>query len=322
MTSIVVEQVNASEPSANAKYTIKETSLSFNDFICSYPRAAYTGMRTVNRKSIVELDAHMKRVVNSVSLMKFAEPGKEEETDHVAHQLESFRDRDAFEEKLIPLLRQSLSAFYEHQPQATEAKTVVLVTYDHQAQQPCFASHVTELHQPSEDRAKIQMVNKARTMPSVKDTQWVRDRLQLEKDKAHDVNEVILIDDQNQIYEGMSSNFMAVRRRRSDELDRSEYIIQCASLEHVLLGTVMKIIMGICGRDAIDIEWVFPTYQDARAGKWEGCFLASTSRLLLPVETIYTNDGSNAIEFPVSPFIRGLRSKVIQEIEHRSYRIL
>jgi branched-subunit amino acid aminotransferase/4-amino-4-deoxychorismate lyase len=131
-------------------------------------------------------------------------------------------------------------------------------------------------------------------MPAVKDSQWVRDRASLEKNKGQEINEVVLIDDSENVYEGMASNFFAVRRRQHDDeegVNKSDYVIQCASLDHVLLGTIMKLVMALCEKEKIDIEWVFPRLQDARAGKWEGCFLTSTSRLLLPIETIYSKDG-------------------------------
>lgn len=133
-------------------------------------------------------------------------------------------------------------------------------------------------------------------MPAVKDSQWVRDRASLEKNKGQEINEVVLVDDSENVYEGMASNFFAVRRRQQQQLDedgvsKSDYVIQCASLDHVLLGTIMKLVMALCEKEKIDIEWVFPRLQDARAGKWEGCFLTSTSRLLLPIETIYSKDG-------------------------------
>jgi branched-subunit amino acid aminotransferase/4-amino-4-deoxychorismate lyase len=131
-------------------------------------------------------------------------------------------------------------------------------------------------------------------MPAVKDSQWVRDRASLEKNKGQEINEVVLIDDSENVYEGMASNFFAVRRRQHDDeegVNKSDYVIQCASLDHVLLGTIMKLVMALCEKEKIDIEWVFPRLLDARAGKWEGCFLTSTSRLLLPIETIYSKDG-------------------------------
>lgn len=92
----------------------------------------------------------------------------------------------------------------------------------------------------------------------------------MEQGKLKDVNEVLLIDDAGRVYEGMSSNFFAVRVKE----DGSPVLVT-APLEHVLLGTVMKIVMAVCEQHRIPIEWTFPCIQDARAGKWEGCFLTS-----------------------------------------------
>ncbi|KAI8330720.1 aminotransferase [Chlamydoabsidia padenii] len=322
MSSVIIEQTNPLAPSSSATYDIKTGTASFNDFILSYPRGAYTGMRTVEHDSILELNSHMKRITNSLALMTFTD--KTDEPDTVTQQLASFRQLDTFEEKLVPLLRTGLLAFYKLEKEAWEAKVSVMVTYSYQLQRPCFAAHIGHLGQPTNERIKVVMETKSRTMPSVKDSQWVRDRAFLEQTKAQDINEVVLMDDSENIFEGMASNFFAVKKRQSADGDnnKSDYVIQCASLEHVLLGTIMKLVMALCEQDKIDIEWVFPRLQDARAGKWEGCFLTSTSRLLLPIKTIYTKDGSAPIEFPPSEFIQQLQDKVKMELKNRSYSIL
>ncbi|ORZ15275.1 aminotransferase [Absidia repens] len=293
MSSVIVEQTNPLATSSSAIYNFKKGHDSFNDFILSYPRGAYTGMRTVGHGAILELNSHMKRVVNSLSLMKLCPPDGTIEPDIVSQQLASFRNVESFEEKLVPLIRAGLQAYYDQEPQAVETKVSLMVTYSYDLQQPCFAAHFGHLGQIPQQRVKVAMENKARTMPSVKDSQWVRDRALMEKKKPQDINEVILMDNADRIYEGMASNFFAVRQRHDLEEGetKSSYVIQCASLEHVLLGTVMKVVMALCEQEKIDIEWVFPKLHDARAGKWEGCFLTSTSRLLLPIETIYCKDG-------------------------------
>lgn len=96
------------------------------------------------------------------------------------------------------------------------------------------------------------------------------------------MNEIVLVDSEDRIYEGMASNFLAVRR---DEYGQP--VVMCAGLKHVLLGTILRLLVDICEKHHITIDWNFPRLQDAREGKWEGCFITSTSRLLLPVETIY-----------------------------------
>jgi branched-subunit amino acid aminotransferase/4-amino-4-deoxychorismate lyase len=85
------------------------------------------------------------------------------------------------------------------------------------------------------------------------------------------------MDDHDQLYEGMASNFLAVMNNT----------VYCASLDHVLLGSILKIVVDICKKHDIAFKWEFPKLEDAKQGKWEGCFITSTSRLLLPIEAIY-----------------------------------
>jgi branched-subunit amino acid aminotransferase/4-amino-4-deoxychorismate lyase len=84
-----------------------------------------------------------------------------------------------------------------------------------------------------------------------------------------DVNEVILVDDKDQLYEGMSSNFLAVK------LVNDKPVVICASLDHILLGSILKIVISICKKHDIEMKWDFPRVNDAKQGKWIGCFIAS-----------------------------------------------
>lgn len=122
---------------------------------------------------------------------------------------------------------------------------------------------------PKDKRVKVEIKQALRTAPEVKDSQWVRERATLEKNMPKDCNEVILSDDKNQLYEGMSSNFLAVK------LVNDKPVVMCAGLEHILLGTILKIIISICKKRDIAVEWDFPKIEDLREGKWIGCFIAS-----------------------------------------------
>lgn len=101
-----------------------------------------------------------------------------------------------------------------------------------------------------------------------------------------DVNEVLLMDDQDRLYEGMASNFLVVK----------DGAVVCASLDHILLGSILKIVIKVCKEHDIPFKWEFPLLQDGKQGKWEGCFLTSTSRLLLPIETILV-DNERQVDF-------------------------
>lgn len=86
-------------------------------------------MRTVGKGSIIELNSHIKRITTSLSLMKFTQNENENELDHVTQQLQSFRDVDLFEEKLVPMIRQGLESFYDYDPTVEETKVAIMVTY-------------------------------------------------------------------------------------------------------------------------------------------------------------------------------------------------
>lgn len=99
-----------------------------------------------------------------------------------------------------------------------------------------------------------------------------RDRITLEKHKSPNANEVLLTDTNGNIYEGSASNFFAIVNENGSPT------LVTASLDHVLLGTIMKIVLHVCETRNIPIRWSFPSLKDAAEGKWEGCFLSSKFR--------------------------------------------
>ncbi|KAI7879495.1 D-aminoacid aminotransferase-like PLP-dependent enzyme [Lichtheimia hyalospora FSU 10163] len=282
MSSIVIEQLNA--PSADPQYQSRQVDPDSNAFILSYPRGAYTGMRTVERTAIVEFGSHIKRITNSLSLLKFVPDGQQSEPEDVTRDMELFRNADSLQERLVPLLKNGLATF---KPDGSnEIKVVVMVAYSFEKRRPCFAAHFSTLTRPPNHRIKVLVQAKTRVNPVVKDSNWVKERATMNDTKGDDVNEVVLSDDSGNLYEGMSSNFFIVKRRHD-----GQPVVVCAPLEHILLGTVMKIVMTVCEKHQIPIEWTFPQALDARNNKWEGCFITSTSRLLLPIEAVYFKDG-------------------------------
>ncbi|KAI7906914.1 aminotransferase [Cokeromyces recurvatus] len=317
-TTLIIEQVNVNEnDEEKIQYDIQLGNKTFNEFILSYPSGAYTGMRTVHRDAIVELNTHMKRMTKALANIKF-EGNTVEETHEASESLASLRDPIQFENKLIPLLRKGLKTFYKqvdptsNSEHPLEAKVSLMATYSFQTHKAYFAAHFVSLPSlPPQMRIKVEIEQRMRNSPEIKNSQWVRDRQESERNKAKDVNEVVLIDDKGHIYEGMASNFLAV-------IDKAVY---CASLDHILLGSILKIVIDVCEKNQIPIKWDFPKLQDAKEGKWEGCFLTSTSRLLLPIETIYFQHESIEFKEP-SSLIEFLRKEVAKEIYNNAYKIL
>lgn len=87
-------------------------------------------MRTVNRTAIVELDSHIKRITNSLSLLKFVPDGQQGEPEDVTRDMEPYRQVDSLQERLLPLLKAGLTAFKPDG--ANEIKVVVMVAYSYE----------------------------------------------------------------------------------------------------------------------------------------------------------------------------------------------
>ena len=83
---------------------------------------------------------------------------------------------------------------------------------------------------------------------------------------SKDSNEALLLDDATQdVYEGLSSNFFV--------LDRKRQSIITAPLDSVLEGTIMRSVIRVCKEKSIPVEYSFPNLK--RVDEWEGAFLSS-----------------------------------------------
>ncbi|CAO3682559.1 unnamed protein product [Umbelopsis vinacea] len=320
--SLVIEHLNPLSPVGEAKYKYVVSNKEPNEFFLSYPRAAaYTGARTIGRTSIVELKQHIFRTSNSLRLMSFSKDEATPESDSVAKDLSVFRDEQQFEERVIPMLRAGLQQYYaeveEDHDGSHETKVSFLCAYNLEPPRVHFAAHFAPLKSPPNNRVAVDVEGSPRHHAAAKDSQWVRDRITLEKHKSPNANEVLLTDNAGHIYEGMASNFFAIVRENGSP------ILVTASTDHVLLGTIMKIVLHVCEKRSIPIKWSFPDLKDAIDGKWEGCFISSTSRLVLPIETIQFKDERPNITFSsVSEIVEQIRNDVKEELLKTAYKIL
>ena len=90
-------------------------------------------------------------------------------------------------------------------------------------------------------------------------------------------NEVILCDHDGRLYEGLSSNFFVIR---------GDGRLQTAPPSEVLMGTVMKRVIEIECEEGI----VFKHPLIEEIDEWQGAFITSTSRLILPIDRIILID--------------------------------
>ncbi len=149
----------------------------------------------------------------------------------------------------------------------------------------------------------------ARDNPTVKHGQWIEKRKALEERMRPDCNEVVLVDEQGLVYEGLSSNVMA--------LDSSG-TLWTAPAETVLTGTVLQLVLSVCEASQIRVNRQCPTVDLLCRSS---VMISSTSRLTLPVEKLYLLDGT-AVVLPFSDMAKDLVGKVKERIDKSCTRIL
>ncbi|KAJ2858844.1 hypothetical protein GGI22_003193, partial [Coemansia erecta] len=254
--------------------SVKEhwTQMNARDFMLSSEIGIYTAMRTVcGGERVFLLDDHLQRLGNSHRMVLPEDMAR--------------RDDPAYwRQVLCPLLRRGIDGF--RADCAGEAKITVLAG----AQEARL--HFTCLHTHEVGACWVRFVTGVkRNAPEAKDIQWVHARECLEQLIVPPVNEVVLTEGEQRFYEGISSNFFAVRRIPNSDV-RPEYLnyqLVSAPRDCVLLGTVMKLVLRICDRDGIQVVYD----QTVDWPRWTGAFVSSTSRWVLPIENIVTGHGNS-----------------------------
>jgi len=165
----------------------------------------------------------------------------------------------------------------------------------------------------------------ARANATVKSSSWVKHseaRFQELIRKEENENEIVMIDEDGNFYEGFSSNFFAVvRSSSSDGKTQGALEIQTAGDDRVLKGTMRPLVLAASRTLNLSVKESSPHV--TKVHDWAGCGISSTSRLFLPIHRLrFTNaardvllksdaaaaqrlvtleDGSSAIFFETSP---------------------
>jgi branched-subunit amino acid aminotransferase/4-amino-4-deoxychorismate lyase len=132
-----------------------------------------------------------------------------------------------------------------------------------------------------------------RNNPHIKDSAWVKQAKHLENMMQKDENEIVMVSDDNQFLEGLSSNFFAI--------DKSGTV--WTAEKGVLPGTVQQIVINVCEKYCIPLKKTSATLPIAlpfmtTSSKstldlnWQGCMITSTSRLCLPIDELRFPDES------------------------------
>ncbi|KAF9983847.1 hypothetical protein BGZ75_004582 [Mortierella antarctica] len=200
------------------------TPKSSQAMLLDYPPGSYTGMRTVNRVGILDFSVHTARLANSLRQIQFLGATAQEDRA-VAAGLASLRHDDYMRKETTNLVRTGLRHYNKLQqdlPRDTdtaaageEIKVTVLCTWDPEDKQPILAAHFEPLSVPTTPRCTVEVHGSPRQQATAKNSQWVRDRRAILASMSKDSNEALLVDDTTQdIYEGLSSNFFVLHRKR------------------------------------------------------------------------------------------------------------
>ena len=300
-------------PGSAAAYGVCEdgparmSTQSGTEWLAGAPRGAYTTARTVGGGAVYEFSRHVQRTAESAALML---PGDCPEPAGGR----GLSRADVVEPALLrPHIEHSLRAaagcFRENRPDhAGELRLTVLVALEGQAG-PRVWAHVGPLPPRPARPVRVWTAGAPRQNARAKDSDWVRQREGLEALKGDEVEEIVLVDSAGDLLEGLSSNFFALV---GGSLQTAE--------EGVLMGTVRAAALDVCAREGVPVERRAPKAADMAA--WEGAFISSTSRLLLPVDEIARVSASGAVlekrTFPRSPLADRLERLVLEDVQRRS----
>ena len=116
-----------------------------------------------------------------------------------------------------------------------------------------------------------------RAAAAAKDSAWVTERHELEVAlEAAGAEEALLVTRNGEIYEGTQTNFFALA---------ADGTLETAPDGDVLAGTVRRVVLEVAEREGLcPVVLRAPKLADART--WRGAFLTSTSRLVMPIDTL------------------------------------
>ncbi|SCM04516.1 aminodeoxychorismate lyase, putative [Plasmodium chabaudi chabaudi] len=124
------------------------------------------------------------------------------------------------------------------------------------------------------ENVEVDIMHGERTTPNIKYSNVFEIREKLLKLKSENSNEVVLYNRDNEITEGLTSNFFCYYNGA----------LHTAKDELVLNGTMRKQIINICERENIKIKKTSININDIDL--FEFCFISSTSRNILPIKKI------------------------------------
>ncbi|KAI8108773.1 hypothetical protein M9435_005190 [Picochlorum sp. BPE23] len=238
-------------------------------WLASMKRGAYTTARTVGGNCVFELSFHLQRIIDSLEIMEESLGAKAGFDDAAVEH------GTALELKNIVMssMREAVREFSK--TCSGELKITVLVVMEEG--RPRVWTHVTSLGPQAAHPIKVIIHGHPRDNAEAKDSEWVRERRSLEKTMPSDVNEIVLIGEDGDLFEGLSSNFFVLQGG----------VLYTAG-EGVLLGSMREAVLRSAERLDIPVVLKPPNVKDM--GVWDAAFVSSTSRKLLHIDELTLRD--------------------------------
>lgn len=262
-------------------------------------------------------------LVLSLSSLKFIRPDyicleKElednlQEPESITNELIPYRNFQDLKRKLLPVIRQCIEAFLtRNSPLLTdedELKLTILVTWSFEVGQPLIAMLVSYLEQQKSPTCHVEFHEYSRFFKDVKDSLWIKSREELESKKSHGVNEILMYDREGRITEGLTSNFVVLMNNQIYTAPRGE----------VLWGTILNLVINLCQKEEIPVIYDYPRLDEMN--NWQGAFITSTSRLLMPITEVSIQALGVSRSFEPFYLITHLETLVKNYLKQMSFRL-
>ncbi len=251
-----------------------------DELINTLPVGVYTTFRTFHKFAVLNFQAHIQRLVTSARLIS---------KPLTINQ---------------PLLRHNLRTAIRAHP-ADENRVRVIIIWEPPHNDETIFLAVEDLQTPSGDlyRAgvRVRTIPLKRALPEAKSTDFIRQTKPLRAEITDGLNELLMVDENGIILEGLSSNFFAMKGKT----------VYTAS-SGILPGITRQLVLDILHSQSISLH--FTGIPAADIERLDEAFITSASRGVLPVVQI--NDTVIGGGHP-GPLTQQLMKAYLEEIEKR-----
>lgn len=290
----------------------------------------YTACRTFNQTKIFEFENNLKRLSDANKITPIDIENKKVE---ISSKRNAFQCNEV-ESYISPSLKLAMKEMIESLPPNAEMRIYMILTpkweqwieeiKDKNVPFVPLSSfdvliRVEQLPDPPKGPAQVEIRKiGGRENPTSKHSSWIKQSEEYLQKKGEKIEEVLLSDENQNIYEGISSNFFAIQK--------TPLSLITAPQDKVLQGTVAQVVKDYCHKFNFPLLYQFPNFDDH--SNWSCAFITSTSRQILDVSNFHLIDKNDQIS--TSFFVDSSNCDILKQIqqhyklfiEHNSTQIL